>query len=112
MRDLERKRIREREYKKMRREDPGYVERLRSHARDYNRRLRQAVLERLGQKCSRCGYKDVRALEIDHKFGGGTEERRRLGYPTYYVHVLRHLDRFQILCANCNMIKRRENGEW
>ena len=81
MRDLERKRIREREYKKMQREDPEYVERLRSHARDYNRRLRQAVLERLGQKCSRCGYKDVRALEIDHKFGGGTEERRRLGPP-------------------------------
>jgi hypothetical protein len=65
---------------------------------------------------------DPRALVIDHIQGGGENERRK-GYGAgnaFYVRVLRHLeslpagiksDRYQLLCANHNMIKRFEGGE-
>lgn len=85
---------------------------MRAHIRAYNTRLRGKILAQLGIRCSKCGFDDARALEIDHKNGGGTEERRRLSYPTYYLHVLRNLENYQVLCANCNMIKRRERNEW
>lgn len=80
---------------------------MRAYLRRYNAKLRDRMMSQLGAKCSRCGFGDLRALEIDHKNGGGTEERRRLSYPTYYLHVLGNLASYQVLCANCNMIERR-----
>src|SRR3990167_3657310 len=37
---------------------------------------RSVVLDVLGNKCSRCGFSDKRALQIDHKNGGGALERK------------------------------------
>ena len=77
---------------------------------------RAAVLLRLGAVCIRCGYLDSRALQIDHIFGGGNKELKAMGETKYYAY-LNHLSleelkaRYQILCANCNWIKRSENGE-
>jgi hypothetical protein len=107
--DLERKRE-ERQQKKWL--DPKRKAYMRAYIRAYNSRLREKILAELGVRCSKCGFDDCRALEIDHRNGGGTEERRRLSYPTYYLHVLRNLKNYQVLCANCNMIKRRERNEW
>lgn len=67
----------------------------------------------LGAKCVTCGYSDRRALQIDHVDGSGAEERRRRNGFTlpYYLHILKHIHegRYQVLCANCNQIKRVED---
>ena len=75
-----------------------------------NRRLE--VIKKLGGKCARCGFSDKRALQIDHIKGGGSKENRKLGWLKMYKKIL--LDdgsNYQLLCANCNWIKRNENRE-
>jgi hypothetical protein len=68
--------------------------------------------------CGMCGFKDIRALCLDHIENNGNSDRvkimgknyagsgsrfyvkvRRLGYPKGY----------QTLCSNCNLIKEIEN---
>lgn len=84
------------------------------------RRLRQryrlAVLNKLGDKCVWCGFNDKRALQIDHINGGGSRERCRITNTNeFYKIVTESVDnneeKYQLLCANCNVIKRIENGE-
>jgi hypothetical protein len=72
--------------------------------------LRGKIFDKLGHSCRRCGFADKRALQIDHVHGGGKGESRRGGW--FYRKVLADTSgAFQILCANCNWIKRHENGE-
>lgn len=72
------------------------------------RELRRQILERLGAYCVGCGYRDIRALQIDHVYSDGAEERKAMSGATYYRHILRNLDsgRYRILCANCNACKK------
>lgn len=77
---------------------------------------RVALLMLLGGRCERCGFNDMRALQIDHIDGGGaldvrvngngaTELRRKI------ASVILGEGLYQCLCANCNWIKRSERGE-
>jgi hypothetical protein len=81
-----------------------------------NRRaeLKKTLFERLGGACKRCGFKDERALQIDHIHGGGKKEiGKGYGYK-YFLKLLalpNLFELYQLLCANCNWIKRAENGE-
>lgn len=84
--------------------------------RNYLRKLRQSVLEALGGKCQKCGFEDKRALQIDHINGGGSKERKEKGFGgNFHKHVLKSFmaneQKYQLLCANCNWIKRFENKE-
>lgn len=68
----------------------------------------------LGGKCRNCGFDDFRALQIDHVYGDGSLDRKNfIGYKLYLRIInepeCRH--NYQILCANCNWIKRHENKE-
>lgn len=66
----------------------------------------------LGEICASCGFSDLRALQIDHINGGGTSEIKRLGNGVkYYRHIMSNISNYQILCANCNQIKRITNQE-
>ncbi len=76
-----------------------------------NRQVRQRVLKILGDKCIRCGFDDERALQVDHIDGGGTQERKTRGTMAIYYLVLKDSTPYQLLCANCNWIKRWENDE-
>lgn len=95
--------------KKYRLENPEKV-------REWNRikiaRLRKEVFDLLDGKCFACGFSDKRALQIDHVNGGGNKERKNhkstYGYLKF---VLKNKGKYQILCANCNWIKREEKGE-
>jgi len=86
---------------------------------------RLTIIEALGSKCScqggncwhdsACGITDIRCLQLDHINGDGAADRRRLkstGLVSYYY---RHLDeakeKLQVLCANCNWVKRHNNHE-
>lgn len=63
-----------------------------------------------------CDFSDLRALTIDHVHGKGNEHRRSIGRsagPDFY-RWLRENDYpegFQVLCMNCQWIKRHENKE-
>ena len=84
-------------------------ERRRRQRKDW----RQAVLTLLGNRCNKCGFSDGRVLQIDHKNGEGSKEVRSFGRnPSFYKHILdvKGLN-YQLLCANCNWIKRYENKE-
>lgn len=79
------------------------------------REVLQQIHQKYGPRCHICGFdKDVRALQIDHVHGGGSAEIRggRGAGLAYYMRVLRDTTgRYQLLCANCNKIKRHENKE-
>ena len=92
-----------------------------AHARERNRnyryQMRLAIITKLGGKCARCRLVDARILQLDHKNGGGITEKRRLGFFAMNRKVLvMPLDecrvRYQLLCPNCNWIKRRERNEF
>lgn len=75
--------------------------------------LRARVFDLVGRICARCGFSDERALQIDHLNGGGRAEIRSFTSAEAYYRAI--LDRagagYQTLCANCDSIKRVENGE-
>lgn len=84
--------------------------------REYLRKLRNNVIDKLGGKCATCGFYDKRALQIDHVNGGGSKERKERKYKgSFHAHVLKSFlakeNKYQLLCANCNWIKRFENKE-
>lgn len=87
------------------------------YQREYARNIRNTLVQALGSKCVRCGFTDKRALQIDHVNGGGQRERRALKNSKIRESriILESLSRgeekYQLLCANCNWIKRFENGE-
>ena len=72
------------------------------------------IMNILGKKCIKCGYSDIRAIAIDHINGGGSKERNLAG-GSYYSFVLKKLKKdakdYQLLCYNCNQIKKIENNE-
>jgi hypothetical protein len=87
---------------------------IRSKSRD--KRLR--LLEMLGCICAMRGYcENVLALQIDHIFGDGHKDKVRFNGSglAQYKYYLEHADeakaRLQVLCSNCNQIKRFENKE-
>jgi hypothetical protein len=73
----------------------------------------------LGGVCVKCGYEDHRALQVDHINGCGVSHKERnrtqteSGEKLYRRIVLGLVDltKYQLLCANCNWIKRVENDE-
>lgn len=95
----------------------GPASQANSHRRIYVDSVRLKCLDVLGRKCIRCGYdSDVRALQIDHINSDGRLDRKGPGKKSggsYYHHIFKNLDsgRYQVLCANCNVIKRAEAQE-
>lgn len=88
--------------------------RVHNNACWHSRRMR--VIERLGGKCQRCGILDWRVLQIDHINGNGTQEIRARGSDGICAKILAMPDvewkkEYQLLCSNCNWIKRYENKE-
>lgn len=66
--------------------------------------------------CVRCGFKDIRALSLDHINGGGLVEMRKInrrgGWMFYaYLRKKGYPPGYQVLCMNCQFIKRDENKE-
>jgi len=109
----------QKEYSKEYRNRPKVKEQHRKRQRIYNKRLRERVLKLLGNKCANpfnlphpnwCN--DQRCLQIDHIHGNGINEDSRRGTAKYHRKVLKDLSPYQLLCANCNWIKRSKNKEY
>lgn len=86
-----------------------------SYQRTARKKLREQVANLLGRQCIGCGFDDERALQIDHKDGGGNAHfstfKKKGGREAFLKAVLAEPGKFQILCANCNWIKRHEKKE-
>jgi hypothetical protein len=95
---------------------------------EYKQRLklmRVKILTLFGNKCSNpynidhSGFeKDIdyiSCLQIDHKNGNGNKQRKEFNGANNFRwlnYILTHLLEFQLLCANCNWLKRKKNGEY
>lgn len=92
--------------------DGHFVNYNREAGRRTYQRSRDRAFEVLGRACVRCGFADPRALQIDHVFSDGAEHRRKAP-SNHAVHraVMADPSRFQILCANCNQIKKHDLDE-
>lgn len=79
------------------------------------RERRLAIISLLGGKCEECGETDLRVLQLDHRNGGGSKERREIGDPSIVFKMvlegLLDIRRYNLLCANCNWVKRSEQNE-
>ena len=84
-----------------------------THRRSHYQKIRHKAMSALGEKCSHCGFSDIRALEIDHIKGDGKTDRKKYKGTSYYYFILNDPDpeRYQVLCSNCNVIKRAEENE-
>jgi hypothetical protein len=88
---------------------------------DKNRytRLRNTLINALGGKCIYCGIKDRRCLQFDHINGHGRQQLgKQFGVTSgnsVYLYYINNIEEFkstyQLLCANCNIIKKIENHE-
>lgn len=103
------------------RNDPEKKAKAAMWYREYRIRKRAELIELLGSKCVRCGYSDIRALEIDHMKGGGNADKRMIsptsgdGADRMYIYYVKRPEMakqtLQLLCRNCNRIKSYENHE-
>lgn len=73
---------------------------------------RALVVQMLGASCSRCGTCDARLLQIDHRHDDGYVLRRggRIrGFDLKHFRAIIRgddpLERYQLLCANCHILK-------
>lgn len=58
-------------------------------------------------KCVRCGIKDIRVLDINHKNGGGRKELKKNKLSHLSVRIAlgnRKISDLEILCRNCNYL--------
>lgn len=78
------------------------------------RELRERMFVALGgAMCVGCSVTDFRVLQADHINGGGRRHYASFSSNKAYVrYVIDNPEEFQVLCANCNWIKRHEKGEF
>jgi predicted nucleic-acid-binding Zn-ribbon protein len=92
-------------------------ERQLAYMRGYFHRQKVEVLSHYSATvtCQRCGFSDVRALSVDHVNGGGRrhiKEIQRSGSSFYHwLKQHKYPPGFQVLCMNCQWIKRSEKHE-
>ncbi len=94
---------------------PENREKHNATARRIREQDRTELIQKMGGKCSICGFSDERALQIDHVEAVGQNRKERNGY-SYWRTIAKNIDagdtNYQLLCANCHCIKTRENDEY
>jgi hypothetical protein len=78
---------------------------------------RKNLILAMGNKCKHCGYnEDYRCIHLDHIDGGGNKDRKQYGCLSIskYTKMINDYslrEKFQLLCVNCNWVKRYTNDE-
>lgn len=97
-----------------------YYKNQRESLEKYRLELRMKVIEKLGGKCANPynldhgEFSDIKeCLQIDHVHGGGKKEHNRYKSGTSYLKkvLADTTGSYQLLCANCNWIKRFREGK-
>ena len=89
-------------------------ENVKKHWRDWYKRLRLSVLNKVGKnklECSRCKSNDYSWLEVNHINGGGRQEYKiKSGVGLYRAIVKgdRKTSDLEILCRPCNLVDAAE----
>lgn len=70
----------------------------------------------LGDVCNNCGFSDKRALQFDHINGGGNKEAKEFKGNSQMLRFYSKKpelakEKLQVLCANCNWIKKHDRKE-
>jgi hypothetical protein len=78
--------------------------------------FKNIIYDILGRKCVRCGYDDdIDCLQLDHINGNGRKQRGSKSIRNFYCYYASNHDiiksDLQILCVNCNWLKRLEDRE-
>lgn len=110
-----------REYRaRCRERDPeGTKQRQREISINYRNKVKTDILNHYSDgtnRCGKCGESRLACLTIDHISGGGTQHRKKLrkkGGESFYqwLRVNSYPKGYQVLCMNCQWIKRVENRE-
>ena len=93
-------------------------ERVNKVHREYYLKNKNKIFDHYGWKCNCCGETGKSFLNLDHVNNDGHKERKsNIGVNerstrSIYMQVIREKfpDKYQILCANCNMSKRINGG--
>ena len=94
---------------KYRQAHPERTEENRIHVRNRQKKIKEQVFDILGRRCVQCGFSDARALQVDHVNGGGNQHRKkRSSWGSYRDVITANGEGYQVLCANCNQIKRHK----
>ena len=112
-------------------ENPKVRERRKETAKRYNKANRGVIYERhnekyrevvtklfnlLGNKCANCENTDKRVLQVDHINGDGAKHRKERNYAWWkiYADMIKSVEagenKYQLLCANCNLVNAVEKG--
>jgi len=83
--------------------------------KEHTKKLRYQVLSHYSGSdqpfCKQCGHSDIRALCIDHINNDGVSDRKVNGKAQAFLRYLirnSYPEGYQILCANCNLVKEIE----
>lgn len=91
-----------------------YRDAMNTRLRRKMKETRDEILLLLGNCCVKCKFDDRRALQIDHVNGNGYATNKTGSYARL-IPVLASIRNgstdYQILCANCNQIKKIEERE-
>lgn len=122
--DIERRRAYRRKwYREHREKELSYDQKFRKLHPDrlkiYGARLKREVLAHYSSCaepiCVKCGFRDIRALSLDHINGEAKKDyvkRGRVGVGFYAILKKENYPPgYQTLCMNCQWIKRSENNE-
>jgi len=82
----------------------------------HKRRMTALLTLRDSAECFHCFTSDLRLLSIDHIQDNGSEERRKLKRAEIFRKIIKMgreeaSKEYQILCRNCNWLKRLEMGD-
>jgi hypothetical protein len=76
------------------------------------------IFQIFDNRCSKCGFNNISCLTLDHRKGEGRKERKsRFGgyYIRFYKYYSEHPEEakqnLELLCFNCNLVKKHLNGE-
>ena len=78
-----------------------------------NYRLKVEMVSMMGGECTGCGLTEISLLTVDHIDNDGYKTKNRQKGMSFYRKILRGTvssDRLQLLCYNCNNVKRVNGG--
>lgn len=89
------------------------VKGIKKYKNEWRKNNRLKLIALLGNKCIKCGFSDIRALQLDHINNDGHIDRKKFKcVQNYYFYYCKHEEmarkNLQVLCANCNWIRRYE----
>jgi hypothetical protein len=94
----------------------NYPEKISNFQKRFNRKQKLKVVAHYSSntmKCVMCGISDIRVLSMDHVLGNGCTHRKEIKTASIYWWLTKnnYPSGFQVLCMNCQFIKRSNRNE-